>query len=218
MVSKDRRTWVIVEVEFSTHELGYSYSDTRSGGHIYHQVETFAEGNYNSDHIAYLAKKMGVSASSLEPLNRAIPDVLVVGDSKDVLYASDEHNWNRLLEIGDHVHLGFLESFADEHNPADTCVVYDGWIPTQHHYTERLRSSPTWGSDSLTGFSDVIIGLPEGEIDIYVEGVLTKWKHLKQFNILKALSSIAAEYLKRGGDGAIYEIRFGEAIELEMIE
>ena len=220
IISKNRLHWTIVEVELHTHEVGYSNASEKSKPHIYHQVETFADGDYNIEHIEKIATILGEETSKLEPLLSMVPEVLVIGDNSDVMFGSEQNNWNRLLEIGDNVHLAFLETFEDPEFPSETCAIFQGWLPPENIiFKQRLRiASGNW-VDSLTSFKSEKINCSEGHLIIEINGVQTVWKHQKMWNILQSLDAKSSEYLKNHGDGTIFEISHTvRGLSLEVIK
>ena len=98
IIAKNCRHWTIVEVETYSHPVGYSYSSPLSKGHIYHQVEVFANGDYNEKHIAKLAKILNKDKKQLENLLSIQPDVLVI-EIVLMSWQQDKNNWCRLTEI-----------------------------------------------------------------------------------------------------------------------
>jgi hypothetical protein len=207
IISKNRRHWTIVEVELHTHEVGYSYSSEYSRPHIYHQVETFADGDYHMGHIEKIAAILGEDISNLESLLKVTPDVLVIGDNSDVMYGPKHNNWNRLLEIGDNVHLAFLEVFEDPDNPTETCSYFQGWLPPEDTtFRQKLRHSGANWVDSLSSFKEELINCPDGHLMIEVNGLQTVWRHIKKWNILQSLDVKSSDYLNKNGQGAVFEL------------
>jgi len=218
IISKNRRNWTIIEVELHTHEVGHSYSSEKSAPHIYRQVETFADGDYSIEHIKKIAGILGEDYENLEPLLSTIPDVLVIGDNSDVLFDLGENNWERLYEIGENVHLAFLEVFEDPNNPSDTCSNYQGWLPPADiSFSQRLTTAMGDWVDSLCGFQGEPMDCPDGDVIVEIDGISTTWNHVRVFNILQAVDIKAVDYLNRSGDGAIFDfIHTGRGFTLEM--
>ncbi len=205
IISKNRRHWTIVEVELHTHEVGYSYSSELSSPHIYRQVETFAEGDYNIKHIKKIAEILNEEVTNFSFLLSKIPEVLVIGDNSDVLYGDEHNNWNRLLEIGDHVHLAFLEQFEDLQNPSESCSYYEGWLPPPEHiFNQKLKQADGAWVDSLTAFKGEMIDCPDGEIMIEIDGINTLWNHKKNWKILQSLDTKSTTYLKKNSKQGIF--------------
>lgn len=207
IISKNRRHWTIVEVELHTHEIGYSHASENSKPHIYHQVETFADGDYNIEHIEKIANILGEETSKLEPLLSVVPEVLVIGDNSDVIYGPEKNNWTRLLEIGDNVHLAFLEIFEDPESPAETCSFYRGWLPPENTiFKQRLKIASSGWVDSLTSFKSEAINCQEGYLKIEIDGVNTEWKYNKRFDVLQSLDVKSTDYINNQRAGAIFEL------------
>jgi hypothetical protein len=212
IISKNRRHWTIVEVELHTHEVGYSHSSEFSSPHIYQQVETFAYGDYHTAHIEKIAEILDEDVANLDQLLSTVPEVMVIGDNSDTIYGPEKTNWSRMLEIGDNVHLAFLEIFEDQNNHSETCTFFSGWLPPADiTQSQRLKKSGGNWIDCLTTFKNQgPIICSNGYITIEIEGINTQWKHNKGWNILQSLDSKSSSYLQQFDDGSIYELQHSE--------
>ena len=213
MVSKNRKIWIVVEVEMSDHVLGYSYAteDHHASHHIYPQVEVFAEGNYDQSHIRKISEILDEPESKLQNLLLNPPDVLVIGDNQDVIRMEERYNWGRLEDDFDNVHLGFVETFKWPELETESCIAYSGWLPNSTHGQKkiRLKRDDVWPNSLTPIKNEQEIPLDEGRNLIEIDGNTTTWDYRKEHSVIIAVCPWSINWCEVNIVSKIYEITVG---------
>ena len=213
MVSKNRKVWIVVEVEMSDHVLGYSYAseDHQASHHIYPQVEVFAEGLYGKDHIRKISEILKEPESNLQNLLLNPPDVLVIGDNQDVLRLEERYNWGRLEDDYENVHLGFIETFKWPELETESCITYSGWLPNSSHGQKKIRlvKDIIWPSSLTPINNEGEIPLDDGLNLIQIDGNLTTWKFRKQDSVIMAVCPWSLNWYQVNKGAKVFEVTVG---------
>lgn len=196
MIAHDYRSWVVVEVEMTGHNLY---------GHVMPQVRTLREGHYGQDHAAYLASRdSGLDSAKLSDMLRgSAPEVLVIVNKFD-------HEWFRELHRYG-AHLMVFEIFRSQTNRHIFAI--DGELPRLSHdvlselsFTALPRCLAVASPAAL----DVGVG---GRMQIFIEGQLTYWERFNTATsvYLSAIGNMPIEpgqrYVLVRMDGGHYAIR-----------
>ena len=221
LISKNRRKWIIVEVELKHHSLGYSYASpmNKASDHIYPQVEVLAQGIYTQEHIDTLATKLNVNVNTLSKLLLYPPDVLVIGDDESVIKTQNESlNWKRLEEDFDNVHLAFIETYKWEKNGIDSCEIYSGWnISKEDSIKIRMALHNVFPNSLKSLLTGIDLPLDDGEFQMTVDGISTTWVFNHKHNIITPTDPVSISWLSQSRKTKLFEIDFGDELIITKI-